>query len=52
MVNKTRHIVKVQSKNGSLYIHLPKEIVKKWHLSKGDYVEILFDDSKATIRKI
>ena len=55
MVNKTgttRHIVKVQSKNGALYIHLPKQLVDRWKLSKGDYVEILVDNEKAIMRKI
>ena len=48
----TRHIVRVQSKNSALYIHLPKQLVDRWNLSKGDYVEILVNDEKAVIRKI
>jgi antitoxin component of MazEF toxin-antitoxin module len=47
-----RQIVRVQSKNGTLYIHLPKELAKMWNLNKGDYVELVFDDNKAIMRKI
>ena len=52
MVIKTRHIVRVQSKNGTLYIHLPKELTSRWNLSKGDYIEIMFDDKIAILKKI
>ena len=48
----TRHIVRVQSKNGALYIHLPKQLVDRWNLNKGDYVELIVDDEKAIMRKI
>ena len=52
LTKMTRHIVRVQSKNGALYIHLPKQLVDRWNLNKGEYVEILVDDEKAIIRKI
>lgn len=52
MTNVARHIVRVQSKNGTLYIHLPRQLVERWRLNKGDYVEVIIDDEKAILRKI
>ena len=48
----TRYILRVQAKDGTLYIHLPKDLVSLWNLNKGDYVELIFDDKVATLKKI
>lgn len=52
MTITTRYIMRVQSKNGTRYIHLPKGLVDEWNLKKGDYVEIVVEGDRATIRKL
>ena len=52
MTSKTRYIIRVQSKNNVLYIHIPKAITARLNLTKGDYIEMSIEDEHVCFKKI
>jgi len=51
-VSARRQIVRVQRMKDSVGIRFPKQLVEELNLKPKDYVEVLWDGEKITIRKV
>jgi len=51
-MSERRKVIRVQRMKDSLGIRFPKQLVEELNLKPKDYVEVLWDGEKITIRKV
>jgi len=51
-MSERRKVIRIQRMKDSVGIRFPKKLVEELNLKPKDYVEVLWDGEKITIRKV